>query len=82
LNLPATGDEFNITGTTNFGTMVGGHKDRRVTLFFAGILTVFTGTGTTNNMRMSGATNFTTAAGSTLTLAHNGTQWYEVSRSA
>lgn len=83
LNLPATGDEFIITGTTNFGTLVGGHKDRRVTLFFAGVLTVFNGTGTTNNIRLSGgAANFTTTAGATLTLAHNGTQWYEVSRSA
>lgn len=82
LNLPATGDEFILTGAVNFGTLVGGHKDRKVRFFFTGTPTVFTGTGTTNNMRLSGAANFVATVGATLSLAHNGTQWYETGRSA
>ncbi len=82
LNLPANGNEFGITGTTDFGTLVGGYKDRWVRLFFSDVLTVFSGTGSTNNMRLSGGADFATTNGATLTLAHNGVQWYEVGRSA
>lgn len=82
VNLPANGKDFQISGTTNVGTLAGGWKGRTVTLYFSGILTVTNGTGTTNSMRLTGATNFTTAAGSTLTLRHNGTQWYETGRCA
>lgn len=82
VTLPNTGSVFNITGTTNFGTLGNGWANRTVTLVFAGVLTVNNGTGANTNMRLSGATNFTTTAGGTLTLCHNGTQWYEVGRSA
>jgi len=82
VTLPNTGNVFNITGTTNFGTLGQGWANRTVTLVFGGVLTVFNGTGSNTNMRLSGAANFVTTAGGTLTLCHNGTQWFEVGRSA
>ena len=82
LALPQNGEAFNITGTTNFGTITGGVDGREVTLFFAGILTVFSGTANSDAVRLSGGANLTTTAGGTLTIRHNGTQWYEIGRSA
>jgi hypothetical protein len=82
LPIPAVGSDFNITGTTNFSNLQSGWAGREVTLYFAGILTVVHGTGAADAIRLSGAANFTTTAGATLTLRHNGTQWYEVGRSA
>lgn len=82
VNPPAVGQDFSITGTTNIATLNGGWKGRTVTLYFAGILTVTNGTGSTASIRLASGSNFTTAAGSTLTLRHNGTQWFEVGRAA
>jgi hypothetical protein len=48
---------------------------RRVTLVFSGSLTVTDG----SNLTLAG--NFNTAAGSTLTLVCDGTNWREASRS-
>lgn len=81
LNLPSTGDAFNVSGTTSFGGLNGGWKDRVVTLYFAGALSAFSSTGAVNAMRLNGGATFTSTAGSTLTLRHNGVQWYEVGRS-
>lgn len=80
--LPNSGSTFNITGTTNFGTLGHGWAGREVSLIFSGSLTVFNGTGAVTNMRLDGGSNFAAAAGSCLTLRHNGVQWYEVGRSA
>lgn len=80
--LPNSGDTFNITGTTNIGQLGQGWAGRQVSLIFAASLTVFNGTGTAANMRLAGGANFSAAAGSCLTLRHNGVQWYEVARSA
>lgn len=82
LNLPPTGEFFNITGTTSFGGLNGGWAGRRVTSIFSGVLSVYNSTGTANAMRLNGGGTFTTAANNTLTLAHNGVQWFEVGRSA
>ena len=82
LQLPKYTDTFNVTGTTGFGNLGGGWAGRKVTLVFSGVLTVFNGTGTAGSMRLNAAANFTSAANSTLTLCHNGTQWYEIGRSA
>jgi len=82
LNLPTRGEIFNVTGTTNFGSINGGWAGRRVTFIFSGILSVLTSTGASNNVRLSGAANYTSAANSTLTIAHNGVQWFEVGRTA
>lgn len=80
--LPNSGSTFNITGTTSFGTLGHGWAGREVSLIFAASLTVFNGTGAVTNMRLDGGANFSAAAGSCLTLRHNGVQWYEVGRSA
>ena len=76
------GHTFNVTGTTNFSQLACGWAQRKVTLIFNGILTVTSGTGSRVSMRLSGNANFTTSAGATLTLAHNGAQWFEIGRSA
>jgi len=75
------GDVFDVTGTTNFGGLSAGWAGRQVTLRFAGILTVTNSATAGTGMRLSGSVNFTSAAGSTLTLKHNGVQWYEIGRS-
>jgi hypothetical protein len=82
LPIPNLGDGFNVIGATGFGGLAGGWAGRKITLLFTGSLTVFNGTGTASNMRLSGGANFSAVAGSTLTLQHNGTQWYEIGRSA
>jgi hypothetical protein len=65
-----------ITGTTNIATITAtGHSGARVTLVFAGALTVTDG----SNLRLAG--NFTSTADDTLTLVCDGTTWYEVARS-
>lgn len=76
LLLPVNGDVFEVTGTTNFGTLSGGWRGRRATLIFTGSLTVNDGG---SSMKLAG--NFTTSADDTITLVHNGVAWYEVSRS-
>lgn len=82
VNIPAFGSDFIITGTTNFSNLQAGWAGREVTLYFSGVLTVVHSTGPADAIRLSGAANFTTTAGATLTLRHNGAQWYEVGRSA
>lgn len=69
------GEVFEVLGTTNFGTITGGYAGRKITLIFAGALTVVDG----GNLNIAG--NFTTTAGSTLSLVHNGTAWLQTSRS-
>jgi len=81
VSLPANGQIFNITNAVDFGTLGPGWKDREVTLIFSGAATVFAGIGSSNVMLLSGGLNFVTQAGSTLTLRHNGVQWYEIARS-
>lgn len=80
--IPSAGNNFAISGTTGIGTISGGRDGRQVTLQFAGIVVVTNATGTANSVRLASGANFTSAAGSTLTLRHNGTQWYEVARAA
>jgi hypothetical protein len=82
LLIPATGKDFNISGATNFGDIQAGWAGRQIVLYFAGVLTVVHGTGAATSIRLDGSANFVTAAGSTLSLRHNGTQWYEIGRSA
>lgn len=66
----------NITGTTNITSVTAtGHSGAVVTLIFAGALTFTDG----SNLKLAG--NFTTAADATITIACDGTNWYEVSRS-
>ena len=82
ISLPSTGDTFTVTGTTNISNAVFGWAGRKVTLIFTGGLTVQSNTGAYSQIRLSGGSNFTPVAGSTLTILHNGVQWYEVGRAA
>lgn len=70
---------FNVSGTTNFGSIYGDadtYAGKLVTLKFLGALTVLDGGATT---KLNG--NFVTAAGATLTLVSDGNAFYEVARS-
>ncbi|RPJ56855.1 MAG: hypothetical protein EHM12_09830 [Dehalococcoidia bacterium] len=71
---------YNVTGTTNFGAISNGYAGRTVTLIFSDVLTVFTSVGGVSTVVLDAGANFTTAADNTLTLAHNGTRWYEIGR--
>lgn len=66
-----------VTGTTNITSISASvrHTGRRVTLIFAGALTVTDG----SNLKLSG--NFVTTADDTITLVCDGTNWLESSRS-
>lgn len=77
LHLPGhLGNVFIVSGTTNFGSISGGYPGREVTLLFSGALTVANG----GNLRLNGATAFTTAAGRSLTMVWDGTTWREIGR--
>jgi len=67
-----------VTGTTNFGTISGPQRyaGRRLTLNIASALTVLVG----GNIRLKDNVNFAMAAGDTLTVMSDGTNWYEVAR--
>ena len=81
--LPPNAEESVIvTGTTAIANLTGGWMGRRITLIFGGALTVTSSTGFTFSMRLSGSANFAVSALGTLTLAHNGNQWFETGRSA
>lgn len=75
--IPAGQRVVKISGTTSISTITAtGHSGAVVTLIFEGALTVNDG----SNLRLAG--NFATTADDTLTLACDGTNWYECSRSA
>lgn len=77
IHLPPGGDVFVISGTTSIGTILTtGWVGRTVRLIFQGALTVTDG----SNLKLNG--NFVTTADDTLTLTCDGTNWYEVARSA
>ena len=82
MTLLGNSDTYNISGTTNIATILGGWEGRTVRLLFTGALTITNATGVFASVRLSGGANFTTAANSGLSLTHNGTQWYETGRAA
>ena len=77
LVLPAGARVCAVTGVTNI-TSIGfnGFSGATVTLMFPGVLTVTDG----SNLRLNG--NFVTTADDTLTLCCDGTNWFEIARSA
>lgn len=77
IDLPLGSAVFSITGTTNITSVgVTGWTGKRATLVFAGILTFTDG----SNLKLAG--NFVTSADDSITLVCDGTNWYEVARSA
>lgn len=72
-----SGRVFHVTGTTSITSIVttGLSAGAVVTLIFDGILTFTDG----NNLKLAG--NFVTTADDTITLAFDGTNFYEVARS-
>lgn len=80
ITLPPSSEIVPISGTADITAInVVGHRDRRVTLRFisAKVTTGVVDNGTTLNL----AGNFAYTANSTLTLACDGTNWYEIGRS-
>ena len=78
LFLATAGTAFSITFTNNITSIsAAGHCGHMVALIFTGILTVTNG----SNLKLAGS-NFTTSAGSALTLVCDGTNWYEIGRKA
>lgn len=72
---------FNVTGSTTVtGGVYGGYADRTVTFKFADGLTFNNGGSLPNSVRLQNNSNYTFGAGATLTLTHDGYQWYETSR--
>lgn len=70
-------DTFRITGTTGITSInAAGHTGHKVNLIFSDVLTVTDG----SNLKLAG--NFTTSADDTMTLICDGTNWFELSRSA
>jgi len=70
------GDEFVlVTGTTTITSITAGACGDRVTLQFAGALTLTDG----SNLALAG--NFVTTSADTITLVSDGTNWIETSRS-
>ena len=76
ITLPAGGSVFFIAGTTTIQTITPNQRGRVVTLIFSGALTVSDGAG---NLLLNG--NFTTSSADSLTIAFDGTNWCEISRS-
>lgn len=68
------GNYYDITGTTNLDSIAAQTVGKVVALQFDGILTLTDG----GNLKLHG--NFITAAGATLVLQSDGTDWYELSR--
>jgi len=83
VTLGGDGNVFDITGTTTIDeiTPTSWQAGSIVYLQFDGILTVTHNSGGTNDILLGDQGDMTTAAGDTLTLFFNGTDWVEVSRS-
>lgn len=82
LVIPNNGSLFNVTGTTGVTSLGQGWAGRCITLTFTGVLNVSNSTGSITAIRLSGGVAFATTVGATLSLCHNGGQWYEVGRSS
>ncbi len=82
MTLGADGNVFDITGTNTINEILATSwtVGAQITLQFDGILTVTHNSGGTNDILLGNAANMTTAAGNTLTLFFNGTDWVEISR--
>jgi hypothetical protein len=78
MDLPATNEMFQVTGTTAISTITSAWKGRLVWLRFTANTTVTNGA----NLKMAGAANFAATADDMLCLySSDGSTWREVSRS-
>jgi hypothetical protein len=86
LDLPIEGSVFEVTGNnggTPIGGINGGWAGRVVTLKMTADPTFTHSTGgATDDVRLAGDANFSAAADTTLTILHDGTQWFEIGRAA
>jgi hypothetical protein len=80
LAAPSNYEVVEVTGTTGFSDINYGWAGRRLTLVFAASVTVSTGGGGQDSLRL--ASTFNAATGSTLSLVHNGAIWIETGRKA
>ena len=69
-----------VTGTTSIGTILSGSSGRTLTLLFNSSISVLHSFGA-NGIRLSGGATYIANVGGTLTLLHNGQQWFETGRS-
>jgi parallel beta-helix repeat protein len=77
ITIPTAWDVVSISGTTNVTSVnSASHSGRRVTLVFQGALTFTDG----SNLKLN--SNFVTTADDTITICCDGTNWFEVGRSA
>jgi len=72
VTVPAQNDIIQVTGTTTITSITAGHAGRRITLIFAGVCQVTAG----SNLPI--LTNYTSSAGSSLSLISDGTNWYRI----
>lgn len=75
VTLPEGGEYFVISGTTSITSITASWRGRRVTLQFAGVLTL------TKGSNLALASNFVTSSADTITLVCDGITWLEVARS-
>jgi hypothetical protein len=78
ITLPAGGNVFYLTGSTAIDSITLSHRDRVVTLIFAGNITA-NDSAVGGNLRLNG--NFVATPNDTLALVCNDDEWLEVSRS-
>jgi hypothetical protein len=81
IDLPPWGDTYQITGTASIGVVASGWVGRRATLLFTNVNTMTDGSST-NSVRLNSSSSFTSSTGSTLSIVHNGFQWFETGRCA
>lgn len=77
LVIPHDGDSIIVTGTTSITSINVTTVGRIISLIFTGALTFTNG----NNIKLAGG-NFGTSANDTITLAHDGVNYMEISRQA
>jgi hypothetical protein len=82
MTLGTDGNVFDVTGTNTINEILGTTwtLGAQIVLQFDGVLTVTHNSGGTNDILLGNATNMTTAAGNTLSLFYNGTDWVETAR--
>jgi hypothetical protein len=82
MTLGTDGNVFDITGTNTINEILGTTwtLGAQIVLQFDGVLTVTHNSGGTNDILLGNAANMTTAAGNTLSLFYNGTDWVETAR--